>query len=68
MAKFVPLKTAEELFAAAQVGLVHRRSPGWPAFPSCINTTSKPRDVHEAQVHLDGSLGILVEDDEDLQL
>lgn len=63
MAKFVPFKTAEELFAAAQAGLVYRRNPGWAPFPSTVNTQNKPRDVREARLFLEDTLGILVEDD-----
>jgi len=63
VAKFVPCQTVEELKAASLAGVLYR----------CYDEEGNPflsrwnggMSADEAQAHLDGSLGILVEDTED---
>jgi len=65
MAKFVPCTTAEELLAAAMAGVLYRCFGG-KAFLSFLNGEML---APGAQLRAgDGTLGVLVEDDEDLQL
>lgn len=65
MAKFVPCTTAEELLAAANAGVLYRCYGGKP-FISFLNGGMTEQCARQRAG--DGSLGVLVEDDEDLQL